>query len=108
MHFKTFVHNKLRTVRVRAEIEGWKSRTRTGPKWWGYEPLSKKKVFFKKWLRDRSFIDIYDFKRISIPLVRRVYPSLIANSLVGVQPLSAPSSLVYYLRFRYASNHECN
>jgi hypothetical protein len=41
------------------------------------------------------------FKRISIPLVRRIYPSLIAEKLVGVQPLAEPSSLTYYMRFRY-------
>lgn len=27
------------------------------------------------------------FKRISIPLVRRIYPQLIANKIVSVQPL---------------------
>lgn len=48
--------------------------------------------------------DIAQFKRISIPLVRRIYPQLIANKLVSVQPLLGPTGLVYYLRFRYASN----
>jgi len=48
--------------------------------------------------------DIAQFKRISIPLVRRIYPQLIANKIVSVQPLLGPTGLVYYLRFRYASN----
>lgn len=48
--------------------------------------------------------DIAQFKRISIPLVRRIYPQLIANKIVSVQPLLGPAGLVYYLRFRYASN----
>lgn len=48
--------------------------------------------------------DIAQFKRISIPLVRRIYPHLIANKIVSVQPLLGPTGLVYYLRFRYASN----
>lgn len=47
--------------------------------------------------------DIAQFKRISIPLVRRVYPQLIANKIVSVQPLLGPTGLVYYLRFRYSS-----
>ena len=48
--------------------------------------------------------DIAQFKRISIPLVRRIYPQLIANKIVSVQPLLGPAGLVYYLRFRYSSN----
>lgn len=48
--------------------------------------------------------DIAQFKRISIPLVRRIYPQLIANKIVTVQPLLGPTGLVYYLRFRYSSN----
>lgn len=48
--------------------------------------------------------DIAQFKRISIPLIRRIYPQLIANKIVSVQPLLGPTGLVYYLRFRYSSN----
>ena len=48
--------------------------------------------------------DVAQFKRISIPLVRRIYPQLIANKIVSVQPLLGPTGLVYYLRFRYSSN----
>lgn len=48
--------------------------------------------------------DIASFKRISIPLVRRIYPQLIANKIVSVQPLLGPTGQVFYIRFRYASN----
>jgi len=48
--------------------------------------------------------EIASFKRISIPLVRRIYPSLIANQIVNVQPLAGPSSLVFYLRHQYSKN----
>lgn len=48
--------------------------------------------------------DIAQFKRISIPLVRRIYPQLIANKIVSVQPLLGPTGLVYYLRFRYSTD----
>lgn len=45
-----------------------------------------------------------EFKRITIPLIRRIYPKLIAEKLVSVQPMmSEPSSLVYYLRYRYST-----
>lgn len=48
--------------------------------------------------------DVANFKRISIPLVRRIFPQLIANKIVSVQPLLGPVGLVYYLRFRYATD----
>ena len=48
--------------------------------------------------------DIANFKRISIPLVRRIYAQLIANKIVSVQPLLGPTGLVYYLRFRYSTD----
>lgn len=44
------------------------------------------------------------FGRMSIPLVRRIYPSLIANKIMSVQPLTGPTSLIYYLNFRHSSN----
>lgn len=50
--------------------------------------------------------DCAEFKRISIPLVRRIYPQLIANKIVSVQPLLGPTGLAHYLRFRYSSNSQ--
>ena len=37
------------------------------------------------------------FQKFAFPLVRRVYPKLIANSIVGVQPMQGPVSQVFYL-----------
>ena len=37
------------------------------------------------------------FQKFAFPLVRRVYPNLIANNLVGVQPMQGPVSQVFYL-----------
>ena len=45
--------------------------------------------------------DISPFQHYLLPLVRRVYPNLIANELVGVQPMTSPASLVFYLKYRY-------
>ena len=52
--------------------------------------------------------DDYGFKRIQIPLVRRIYPQLLSNKIVSTQPLLGPTGLVYYLRFRYSSNKGCD
>ena len=37
------------------------------------------------------------FQKFAFPLIRRVYPQLIANSIVGVQPMGGPVSQIFYL-----------
>ena len=44
--------------------------------------------------------DIAQFRRITVPMVRRFFPPLIAHHIVGVQPLVGPSGYVFYMRFR--------
>jgi hypothetical protein len=48
--------------------------------------------------------DVAGPERILLPIVRRFYPALVANRLVGVQPMTTPSSLVFYLRYYYTNN----
>lgn len=47
--------------------------------------------------------DVADFKKIVMPLTRRIFPNLIANDLVSVQPMTGPVGLAYALRFKYKS-----
>jgi len=37
------------------------------------------------------------FQKFAFPLIRRVYPQLIANNIVGVQPMGGPVSQIFYL-----------
>jgi len=37
------------------------------------------------------------FQKFAFPLVRRVYPELVANNIVGVQPMQGPVSQIFYL-----------
>ena len=37
------------------------------------------------------------FQKFAFPIVRRVYPELIANNIVGVQPMQGPVSQIFYL-----------
>lgn len=46
--------------------------------------------------------DLADFTRFALPLIRKSFPRLIADNLVGVQPMSSPASLIFYIRYRYA------
>jgi len=44
---------------------------------------------------------IAGFRKILIPMIRRIIPGTIATELVGVQPMTGPVGLVYTLRYRY-------
>ena len=44
------------------------------------------------------------FQKFAFPLVRRVFPELIANKVVGVQPMQGPVSQVFYLGFDRTSD----
>jgi hypothetical protein len=57
-----------------------------------------------RWEREHPLAEVGQFARISIPLVRRIYPQLIADRLINVQPLTAPTGLQYYLRWQHAQN----
>jgi hypothetical protein len=39
--------------------------------------------------------------KILIPMIRRTFPELISNEIVGVQPMSGPVGLAFALRYKY-------
>ena len=41
--------------------------------------------------------------KVLIPMIRRTFPELITNEIVGVQPMSGPVGLAFALRYKYAS-----
>ena len=45
------------------------------------------------------------FQKFAFPLIRRVFPELIANKVCGVQPMQAPVSQVFYLGFDRKGNN---
>jgi len=45
-------------------------------------------------------------RKIVIPMVRRVFPGLIANDLVGVQPMAGPTGLAFAYRRYYEGGEE--
>lgn len=42
--------------------------------------------------------------RVMFPMIRRVFPNLIANQLVSVQPITAPTGVIYYVNYTYADS----
>ena len=50
--------------------------------------------------------NIASLNKVMLPLIRRVMPSLIANELLGVQPMSGPVGQIHTLRVRYAESKD--
>ena len=48
--------------------------------------------------------NVATLNRVILPVIRRVMPTVIANELVGVQPMTGPVGQIHTLRVRYASN----
>ncbi len=46
--------------------------------------------------------DVATFQKIMIPMIRRIIPGTIGGDLVGVQPMTMPTGLIYSLRFAFA------
>jgi len=46
--------------------------------------------------------NIATLNRVILPVIRRVMPTVIANELVGVQPMQGPVAQIHTLRVRYA------
>lgn len=52
--------------------------------------------------------DVAQFTPILMPMVRRVYPTLIANELLGIQPMTMPTGFVYALTNQYIGTNNNN
>jgi hypothetical protein len=48
--------------------------------------------------------NIATLNRVILPVIRRVMPTVIANEIVGVQPMTGPVAQIHTLRVRYADN----
>ena len=51
----------------------------------------------------RSF-NVGSFTKFIFPVLRRVFPNLIANEIVSVQPMTAPVGAIFYLDLIYGTN----
>ena len=47
--------------------------------------------------------NVATLNRVILPVIRRVMPTVIANEIVGVQPMSGPVGLAFALRYKYES-----
>ena len=40
-------------------------------------------------------------RSVLLPLIRKVFPTMIANQIMGVQPMTAPTGQIHTMRVRY-------
>ena len=52
--------------------------------------------------------NVATLNRVILPVIRRVMPTVIANELVGVQPMTGPVGQIHTLRVRYADSSDGN
>ena len=52
---------------------------------------------------DTRTVNVGSFTKFIFPILRRVFPNLIANEVVSVQPMTAPVGAVFYLDYVYGS-----
>ena len=50
--------------------------------------------------------NVATLNRVILPVIRRVMPTVIANELVGVQPMTGPIGQIHTLRVRYADSFD--
>ncbi len=63
------------------------------------------KLFFSDY---RELTPEVKFQKVLISLVRRSVPTLIANSIIGVQPMTGKTSAVFALKTRYVDQNNPN
>jgi len=49
--------------------------------------------------------NVATLNRVILPVIRRVMPTVIANELVGVQPMTGPVGQIHTLRVRYSDTY---
>ena len=52
-----------------------------------------------------SASNVATLNRVILPVIRRVMPTVIANEIVGVQPMTGPVAQIHTLRVRYADSN---
>ena len=55
-----------------------------------------------------SASNVATLNRVILPVIRRVMPTVIANEIVGVQPMTGPVAQIHTLRVRYADTNNAD
>jgi hypothetical protein len=65
--------------------------------------LNNTRNYFDSLDETTKLVNIGDFEKYAFPMVRVIFPNLAAHNLSSVQPMLGPVSLVFYMKFLYAT-----
>jgi len=65
--------------------------------------LENERMYIQNMEEDVKIQSIGSFEKFVFPIVRAVFPNLIAKDIVSVQPMTGPTSLVFYLDAVYGT-----
>ena len=60
--------------------------------------------FYRSMQEDTKIANVGVWDKFAMPIIRAVFPNLIATDLVSVQPMDGPTSLVFFLEARYGKS----
>ena len=65
--------------------------------------MENESMYLQNLTEDTRTINVGSFTKFIFPVLRRVFPNLIANEIVSVQPMTAPVGAVFYLDYIYGT-----
>lgn len=74
------------------------------PAHWLDNTILSEEVIEEADLQKSGAVGDYVIPKVMFPVIRRVIPELIANKLVSVQPLTAPTGVIYYITYKYSND----
>lgn len=63
--------------------------------------MENQSAYLRNMSEDTKTQNVGSFTKYIFPVLRRVFPNLIANEIVSVQPMTAPVGAVFYLDYKY-------
>lgn len=66
--------------------------------------LENTEDYIKSLSETTRVMSIGNFDKFAFPMVRAIYPNLIANEIVSVQPMAGPVSIIFYLDFLFGTS----
>lgn len=65
--------------------------------------MENESVYLQNLSEETKTVNVGSFTKFIFPVLRRVFPNLIANEIVSVQPMTAPVGAVFFLDYVYGS-----
>jgi hypothetical protein len=66
--------------------------------------MENESQYLQQLTEETRSLNVGSFTKFIFPVLRRVFPNLIANEIVSVQPMSAPVGAVFYLDYIYGTS----